>query len=62
MWRDILTIIALLLLSPLIGIAASIFALLLFAAFPIWIAWQVFLEKFLKREPRLYKHETDQLL
>jgi hypothetical protein len=52
----------LLLLSPLIGIAASIFSLLLFAAFPIWIAWQVFLEKFLKREPRLYKHETDQLL
>ncbi len=62
MLRDFLAIIALLLLSPLIGIAASIFALLLFVAFPIWIAWQVFLEKFLKREPGLYKHETDQLL
>lgn len=58
MWRDILTIIALLLLSPLIGIAASIFALLLFAAFPIWIAWQVFLEKFLKRETGLHKMLT----
>lgn len=58
MWRDILTIIALLLLSPLIGIAASIFALLLFVAFPIWIAWGVFIEKVLKREPGLHKMLT----
>ena len=46
--NDVLTIIALLLLSPLIGIAASIFALLLFVAFPIWIVWLVFLENVLR--------------
>jgi hypothetical protein len=51
MWRDVLAIIALMLLSPLIGIAVSIFSLLFFVAFPAWIAWQVFLEKVLKREP-----------
>lgn len=58
MWRDILEIIALLLLSPLIGIAVSIFSLLFFVAFPIWIAWEVFLEKVLKREPGLNKMLT----
>lgn len=38
---DVTTIISLLLLSPLIGIAVSIFALLLFVSFPIWIAWEM---------------------
>lgn len=55
--RSVLTIIALLLLSPLIGIAASIASLLFFFALPIWIAWRVFLERVLKREPGMYRHE-----
>ena len=54
----VITIIALLLLSPLIGILASILSLPLFVAFPIWIAWRVFLEKVLKREPGLHKMLT----
>ncbi len=58
MLRDFLAIIALLLLSPLIGIAASIFSLLFFVAFPIWIAWQVFLEKVPKRDPGIHKRLT----
>lgn len=52
--RSVLTILSLLLLSPLIGIAVSIFSLLFFVAFPIWIAWQVFMEKAPKREPGLH--------
>jgi hypothetical protein len=56
--RSVLTILSLLLLSPLIGIAVSIFSLLFFVAFPIWIAWEVFLEKVLKREPGLHKMLT----
>lgn len=55
MWRDMFAILALLVLSPLIGMMASILSLLFFVAFPIWIAWRVFLEKVLKREPGLYK-------
>lgn len=51
MCKSVLAIIALMLLSPVIGILASIFSLLLFAAFPILIVWQVFLDKVLKREP-----------
>ncbi len=56
--NDILKVIALLLLSPLIGIVASIFSLLFFVALPIWIAWQVFLEKFLKREHVIHERLT----
>lgn len=56
--RHVMTIISLLALSPLIGIAASIFSLLLFVAFPIWIACGVFLENVLKREPGLHKMLT----
>lgn len=46
---DVLTIIFLLLLSPLIGIAVGSVSLLFFFAFPVWIAWRVFLERVLKR-------------
>lgn len=58
MWRDFLAIIVLLLLSPLIGIAASIFSLLFFVAFPALIAWQVFLDKVLKREHGIHEMLT----
>lgn len=50
----VLTIIVLLMISPLIGIVASIFTLLLFVAFPILIAWEMFMEKVMKREPLRY--------
>lgn len=57
--RSLLTIIFLLLLSPLIGIAAASVSLLFFFAFPVWIAWLVFLERVLKREPVLYRFGCD---
>lgn len=55
--RDVLTILFLLLLSPMIGIAVGSVSLLFFVAFPIWIAWRVFLERVLKREHGLYRVE-----
>lgn len=51
---DALTILFLLLLAPVIGIAMACVSLLLFFALPVWIAWRVFLERVLKREPGLY--------
>ena len=57
--RDVLTIIFLLLLSPLIGIAMACVSLLFFFAFPVWIAWRMFLERVLKREPGLYRFGGD---
>jgi len=62
MWRDIMTILALLALSPIIGIAASIFSLLFFVALPIWIAWRVFLENVLKRDPGLYRFGVSDMI
>lgn len=53
--RDSLIIIFLLMLSPLIGICASVVSLLFFFVFPIWIAWRVFLERVMKRTPGLYR-------
>lgn len=55
--RSVLMILSMLLLSPLIGIADALSSLAFFVAFPIWIAWRVFLERVLKREPGLYRVE-----
>lgn len=52
--RDLLTIIFLLLMSPLIGIAMACVSLLFFFAFPVWIAWRMFLERVLKRNHGLH--------
>lgn len=52
--RAVASILFLLLLAPVIGIAMACASLLFFFALPIWIAWRVFLERVLKREPGLY--------
>ena len=58
--RDVLTILFLLLLSPLIGIAAASVSLLFFFAFPIWIAWRVFLDFVYKTDHMLHAAQKEE--
>ena len=58
--RAIASIVALLLLAPFIGIAASIASLLFFFAFPVWIAWRVFLDFVYKTDHMLHAAQKEE--